>query len=403
MVVVETPSYGSMERVKHRDAPWALVHGNKPTRRSDGSYDPYLGAMGFGVLRGALRMPLEHPLDVVKTYWQGDPSINGPRQAMRRVYSMYGWRGFYAGGTPSTIRYTTKELYRWPMIFYLPPYFERILNRLLPWRSPQGNNGIAQCLAGLTVANMECIVTCPLEVLKVQLITRNSMSTKSVLSSLLSRGASSSSTSNLASPSIGISPLCVAKPICTGETHNTPATATTTATSEKMGSRNSALQGLRAYYIRQNISWVSFLYFNDFFKKRARARSGTPQGEKLSPMWLMGVAAQVGAINTILILPLDCIKTQMQLGKSSTNIGSLPTQQSGLSVMKQPRASAVCASSRGCVECGRRLLSAYGVRGLFIGLHLRLAQYIVNSFLTVTILEHLHHFHISAVRNNSAL
>jgi len=70
--------------------------------------------------------PLEHPLDVIKTTWQANPTAKNELQVGRDIYGAKGFKGFYSGSTPNLTRMILKNFYRFPLMLYLPPIFEKV-------------------------------------------------------------------------------------------------------------------------------------------------------------------------------------------------------------------------------------------------------------------------------------
>ncbi len=62
----------------------------------------------YGALRALFGMPLEHPLDCIKTRWQSQLSLTSPFQVARSIYRNNGVLGFYAGAIPNSIRIAAK-------------------------------------------------------------------------------------------------------------------------------------------------------------------------------------------------------------------------------------------------------------------------------------------------------
>eukprot|EP01068_Selenidium_serpulae_P005071 Selendium_serpulae@DN3858_c0_g1_i3.p1 len=461
----------------------------------------YANIVGLGMLRGALRMPFEHPFDAVKTYWQNDPSLSNARTAAARLYREYGWRGFYSGGLPAMVRFTTKDMYRWPLMIYLLPVWERLCLRafhpshrvgpestrergaapqweLWPPRfefesessTQMAARQTARALTGLSIAHVECVATCPLEVLKVKLITRHSASSAEVVNTIIGprpsmagprshsvdtgttlerhggTSSSSSSSTRRAANTIGntttgngsgpirpvggngsgpigttaapqAAPRLVPVPLMKGSdpsassssSISNPANRAFVSQSVGQQSRQSfaggapvhrvsagkgLLQGLGAYYLRQNLSWLSFLCCDGYFKHLARVLSDTPDGECLSFPWLMGAAFLVGVVNTTLIMPFDSAKTQLQQFRPPPK-PTAPRRVGGYGWQQSRRDRTTPLTTRAAVTARYR---SHGVRGLYVGFQIRVTHYIVNSVFTVVMLEHLEQKYVATKR-----
>lgn len=84
----------------------------------------------YGALRGLAGLPLEHPLDCIKTRWQSRLHSGSALEVARNIYSNNGIMGFYAGAVPNSIRMATKQLYRWPLMIGLPPLLRQIYQHI---------------------------------------------------------------------------------------------------------------------------------------------------------------------------------------------------------------------------------------------------------------------------------
>lgn len=113
----------------------------------------------WGILRGGLSFAMEHPLDVVKTCWQANPRITSWGELARGIYLQKGWRGFYAGWIPNTLRAVLKHAYRTPLMLFCH-YIVMLL-----WQAE------APVIVGVTIAFLEVGIVQPLERLKVWIMT----------------------------------------------------------------------------------------------------------------------------------------------------------------------------------------------------------------------------------------
>ncbi|CAF0808873.1 unnamed protein product [Didymodactylos carnosus] len=113
--------------------------------QSNHTYQLLISAV-VGVGRTIGGLPLQHPLDTIRT------------RAL----------GFYSGAVPNTTRRAVKQTYRWPMMLYFSTFYrEKILSQNLQQTYPR----LPKILTGLSVANFEIIAINPLERLKVWLLT----------------------------------------------------------------------------------------------------------------------------------------------------------------------------------------------------------------------------------------
>lgn len=119
-------------------------------------------------------------------------------------------------------------------------------------------------------------------------------------------------------------------------------------------------RGLNATFARQISSWVSFLVADEKLKQWEKLRTRT---NELSFSSLMGVSVIVGTLNTAVNMPWDALKTQM------TKVNYI--------------------SNEGVFKSLKHMHTLYGIKGLYAGWQVRLLQYIVQSTLTVTLLDKL--------------
>lgn len=124
--------------------------------------------------------------------------------------------------------------------------------------------------------------------------------------------------------------------------------------------RAELFRGLNAVYPRQVVSWVTFLVSDKKAKDTIRSFRET---EELSAVDLFAVSGIVASINTLATMPFDLMKTRLQME-------SLPKKQS-------------------VVKAASYYIKKYGVRALWRGWQVRLMQFFIHSFFTVTLLERL--------------
>ncbi|CAF1083440.1 unnamed protein product [Rotaria sordida] len=124
---------------------------------------------GVGVSRTIGGLPLEHPLDTIRTRWQANPTQSrNALQVTREIYMSKGFLGFYSGAIPNTTRRAVKQMYRWPMMLFFPNFYR---DHVLSTRIQQNYPRLPKVLTGLSIANFEILVINPLERLKVWLMT----------------------------------------------------------------------------------------------------------------------------------------------------------------------------------------------------------------------------------------
>lgn len=261
-------------------------------------------AAGVGMMRGAFSLIFEHPLDTLKTYWQAHPSRGSLRAVYKEIYRLKGWRGFYSGAVPNVLRVMFKQSYRYPLILVLPVIYGRFFDSV----------AMISTLTGLTIAVIEVFLIAPLERIKVWLMTfpKSSEGIRVFIELMRDHG-------------LGV-----------------------------------LYKGLWVTALRQSISWVTFLVVHDQLILSARDSLGT---HTLSVGALLLISLIEGGINTVVVLPVDTIKTNLQKMSNSNDLGIW----GGLGY----------------------IYSRYGIRGLYSGWALRLLQYMIHSSFTVSLLENL--------------
>jgi Mitochondrial carrier protein len=261
-------------------------------------------AAGVGMARGALSLIFEHPLDTLKTYWQAHPSRPSLKSVYKEIYQLKGWRGFYSGAVPNVLRVMFKQGYRYPLMLAVPALYGGFFDSVL----------MISLATGVTIAVLEVFLITPLERLKVWLMTfpKTAGGGRAFLKAMK---------------------------------HHTLAVL---------------YKGLGITALRQIMSWVTFLVVHDQLIWSARHTLGT---HILSLGMLLLISFVEGGINTVVILPIDAVKTNLQKINSS--------------------------NTRKILGVVRYIYSRYGIRGLYAGWSLRLIQYMIHSGFTVSLLEKL--------------
>lgn len=273
------------------------------------SWNKYLEASLIGAGRGLLGLVVEHPFDTVKTRLQADlfskPTMRG---VATDIYTKWGIRGFYAGAIPNGMRLAGKQVYRWPMMVYFPPHFRREIPESVQKAYPAS----PEIATGMTIANLEAGIINPFERMKVFLMTEREKG----------------------------------KPI----------------TKFFVDHRGKIFQemrrGLGAMFVRQNVTWVSFLVADKKVKDWERAKTGQ---KTLSTPSLLKVSFIVGLINTAANMPFDVTKTQLQK----------------------------CNFETGMVSTMVKIAKTEGIKGFYAGSTVRMYQYMIQSAFTVTVLDKL--------------
>jgi len=236
-----------------------------------------------GVSRTLGGLPIEHPLDTIRTRWQANPTASSSSIAVaREIYANKGLLGFYSGALPNTTRRAVKQLYRWPMMLFFPNFYREYV---LPKHIQQKYPRLPKILTGLLIANFEITVINPLERLKVWLMT--SPHRMSILEFF--KQSKNNITSEL-------------------------------------------YRGTSVVFWRQNISWITFLYMDELTKNKFRQYK---QNDNLTYLDLFIAGMIVGFVNTIAIMPFDYVKTQKQKffqdNKSMIDIFKMTLKNDGIS------------------------------------------------------------------------
>lgn len=212
----------------------------------------------LGGMRALIGLPLEHPFDYLKTQQQAHLLQKSLVRIICETYQKMGLRGFYSGVVINGARAIAKQLYRWPLMLALPG----LLALVVP--SGLSQPELLKALTGLAIASVEVLLLCPLERLKVWLMTAYQQD------------------KNLGNFFRNYQGQWIVE----------------------------LFRGLSFSYQRQAFSWVSFLVSNHQFKLLALAYYGV---EELNYVQLMVVALAVGIVNTMATMPFDCVKTHRQM------------------------------------------------------------------------------------------
>lgn len=222
-------------------------------------FGKYFEASLLGAGRGLIALPLEHPLDVIKTRSQATLEIKSVWEITRRIYASGGMRGFYSGAIPNGARLAVKQMYRYPMMLAFPSFFKESL----PAEFQRTHPDVVPITTALSIASFETFFVCPLERCKVFLMTSD---TKEKLLREFFR-------------------------------------------LNKGHLRIELFRGIGAVYARQISSWASFLVSDKRVKEWEKNRTQTKQ---LSFNSLMLTSGIVGLINTAANMPFDVAKTALQ-------------------------------------------------------------------------------------------
>ena len=227
------------------------------------SFRKMAGAAAIGSVQGAVVLVGGHPFDVWKTRAQVTPQNQSIIQVARIIFQERGIKGYYSGLGPNSVRVIGKQAYRPPLLLLCGAFSDRLFSP----GSYVGKAAFQSCV----MANLEVGIITPLERLKVWYITQQPEKKK--LRYLLA-----------------------------GKTWKQVFV--------------DSYSGLSAVWLKQLLSWSSFLVTNAKLQQLEKQRIGQ---EKLPFASEVRVALYVGGINTFLTLPLDRVKTGMQQAGASTN------------------------------------------------------------------------------------
>eukprot|EP00347_Sterkiella_histriomuscorum_P012923 403366706 len=216
----------------------------------------------LGIIRGTLGFPIEQPLEAIKTQWQSKPYFKNEYQVMQGIIKDKGIMGLYAGSTPNFSRMIVKNLYRYPLMIYLPSQFKKIL----PLNFDE-KKFFSKFLTGSTIAVLESFILCPFERFKTLFITQS--------------GANNLNYAGYY---------------------------------KKFNNSMSAelLKGVTPLMGRQAVAWISFLEADLLVKQTLRKYYQIKDNENIPTRYLLPGSLVVAIINTICVMPLDAVKTFFQ-------------------------------------------------------------------------------------------
>jgi len=204
-----------------------------------------------------------HPFDLVKTRMQADPKIKSGILLSKEIYRQTGIRGFYAGGIPNFSRTLLKEAYRNPQRAMTKSYLKQICPDF------KGKEDAINIATGLTMACTDSFLICPLERLKVWMMTN--YSSKKHFSQFFTHQSGLQTVSEL-------------------------------------------FRGLKPSFVRSCMSWVSYLVAEEKIWQKVKQlspRVNQKDGDlPLAEQLLVGSLG--GIVNSLCTLPFDAVKTHMQ-------------------------------------------------------------------------------------------
>ena len=313
---LSSPHDGKLQDATQSSTPTPTPKSPAPIKKA-WNWKDYAGASIAGAARGIAGLPIEHPLDCVKTRMQSRLELNSGIVAAKDIFHQKGFRGFFDGVIPNGLRMVSKQLYRYPLMFYFPTLY----SGALPPDFEKRNPAFKKALTGVSIAALETYFLCPLERVKVYLMTLKNYEQY--------------------------------KQHHIRQFFN----------ENRQEIRHELFRGLNALFPKQIVSWVTFLVADHKIKALIHDLTKTPISEELSFPALMVAGTAVGAVNTAATLPFDCAKTQLQMHKY---LQTTSLRQAMGTIYNQ-----------------------YGIMGLYRGWQVRMAQYVLHSIFTVTVLEKL--------------
>ena len=217
-----------------------------------------------GLSRVVFTFGLGHPFDLVKTRMQSNPHIHSGVLLSKEIYQKTGIRGFYTAGVPNFARAVIKDTYRHP----LRGAIKSNLNQYVPASAQKAD--IVNTTTGLLMAATDTVVVCPLERIKVMMMTAYEKERN--LSRFFKQVPDASA----------------------------------------LGAE--LFKGLRASFARSAMTWSSYLVAEERIYQIVKANSPRVKKEDLDLPFAEAllVGGLGGLINGLCTMPFDSAKTQMQ-------------------------------------------------------------------------------------------
>lgn len=119
-----------------------------------------LQSSSFGVAFSFVVQTMTYPMDVVKFLQQDPSSEERCYQVAKALFKKEGLYGFYKGFIPRICEISLKQVWCWPMITGLPPFFKRY-----GFTEPK-----QQALTALSISTVDAFLGTPLDYLKLRII-----------------------------------------------------------------------------------------------------------------------------------------------------------------------------------------------------------------------------------------
>lgn len=270
----------------------------------EGFYRKFIKSSYVGVSLVIFTFTSNHPFDYLKTIKQANLSNSLTNRALvSNIYNLNGIKGFYTGGRANFLRAVLKESYRNPLRGFLKSFYSEKIPKSIQIKYPE----IRNVTTGVSMAGFDTFILCPLERIKVWVMTATN------------------------------------KPQLTSYFH------------QNQNLLRDLFKGLKVSFVKSAASWTSYLVFEEDIRKFVMKSDTNNDEITISKQVLIGFLA--GVANSILTLPFDTIKTQMQKYDSNSE--------------KQLIFSTF-----------RNIVTAHGVKGLYAGWLFRLPSYIIVAIIT---------------------
>jgi hypothetical protein len=214
-----------------------------------------------------------HPFDYLKTVRQANISHNKSNRALvSEVYSLYGIKGFYTGGKTNFARAVLKEAYRNPVRGILKGFYSEKIPKSVQIKFPE----IRNIATGVSMAFFDTFILCPLERIKVWVMTVNTNKKKPLISYF---------------------------------------------SQKDVHLLRDLFKGLKVSFIKSAASWTSYLVFEEDIRKYVTKNNVNKVDISISQQILIGFLA--GFVNSVITMPFDTIKTQIQKCGSNSDKTSI--------------------------------------------------------------------------------
>ena len=274
--------------------------------KEENFYKKFIKSSYVGVSLVIFTFSSNHPFDYLKTVRQANISNNISNRALvSQVYNSFGIRGFYTGGRTNFARAVLKEAYRNPVRGILKGFYSDIIPKSVQTKFPETRN----IATGVSMACLDTFILCPLERLKVWVMT---VDRKNGIISYFSQ--------------------------------------------KDIFLFRDLFKGLKVSFLKSAASWTSYLVFEEDIRKYVTRDNVNKVDISISQQILIGFLA--GFVNSVVTMPFDTIKTQIQKCGSNSN-----SQKSIFLTLKS-------------------IYKSNGVLGLYSGWFFRLPSYIIVALIT---------------------